>query len=422
MKNRHRAIHILALTLLPALTAHGAIAFEKSTNVGRSPNFWYEPILSSDTHILAFDERQGVVVPTGRLHVQRLNRWDDIVALDARAVGSAKIDSHMVYFDKATKGKGRVTLSAEIEFDQPIVGFVADDRLFAISNPLFAPNPTHKEAPAKARWSLEEKQSWTPLDVVTLLSPTRIRLNWTNESATDPLRVFTSAGPLPAAARQMPRLVCIGDSITQGGKRDRTELTYRWPLAGLFHAAGLNIDFVGSRRQGLHADAVWPDREGQPFDADHEGYYGAKTASVRDKLVATLPTFSAPDIALIHLGTNDQKATDHAAAVAGPLEEIIGLLRARNPRVTVLLGHLNFNAGNALTIRPLVEDVAARLTTPESPVVTLHHYRGWRENPKGDSPDTFDWAHPNPSGQKKMADAWFSALQSFLPPHSTPTP
>ena len=80
MKNRHRAIHILALTLLPALTAHGAIIFEKSTNVSRAPNFWYEPILSSDTHILAFDERQGVVVPTGRLDVQRLNRWDDIVA------------------------------------------------------------------------------------------------------------------------------------------------------------------------------------------------------------------------------------------------------------------------------------------------------------------------------------------------------
>jgi lysophospholipase L1-like esterase len=326
----------------------------------------------------------------------------------------------MVYFDKATKGKGRVTLSAEIEFEQPIVGFVADDRLFAISNPFFAPNPTHKEAPAKARWSLEEKQSWTPLDAVTLLSPTRIRLNWTNESATDPLRVFTSASPLAASSREMPRLVCIGDSITQGGKRERAELTYRWPLAALLHAAGLDIDFVGSRRQGLHTDAVWPDQNGQPFDADHEGYYGAKTARVRDKLAVTLPTFPAPDIALIHLGTNDQKATDHVEAVARPLEEIIALLRARNPRVTVLLGHLNFNAGNALTIRPLVEDVAARLTTPESPVVTVHHCRHWREDPKGASPDTFDWAHPNASGQKKMADAWFSALQPFLPPHSAP--
>jgi hypothetical protein len=35
-----------------------------------------------------------------------------------------------------------------------------------------------------------------------MLSPTRIRIMWTNESATDPLRVLTSAGPLPAADRQ----------------------------------------------------------------------------------------------------------------------------------------------------------------------------------------------------------------------------
>lgn len=201
MKKR-RVRNIFFIALLAASASDGAIVFEKSTNVGRAPNFWYEPIQSSDTQLLGFDERQGVAVPNGRLQVQRLNHWDDIVGLDSREVGSAKIDSHMLYFDKATKGKGRVTLIAEIEFDQPIVGFIADDRLFAVTNPLFAPSPTHKAAPAPARWSLEEKQSWTPLDLVTMLSPTRIRIMWTNESATDPLRVLTSAGPLPAADRQ----------------------------------------------------------------------------------------------------------------------------------------------------------------------------------------------------------------------------
>jgi len=28
--------------------------------------------------------------------------------------------------------------------------------------------------------------------------------------------------------------------------------------------------------------------------------------------------------------------------------------------------------------------------------------------------DTFDWAHPNPQGQMKMAKAWFNALTPFL--------
>ncbi len=176
------------------------VVWDKSVNVSPAPNFWYEPIVSSDTQILAFVEKEGVLIPSGRLEVQRLNRWDEIEGLDTRDVGGARIDSHMVYFDKATKGRGRVTLAAEVEFSDPIVGFVADDRLFAVTNPLFVPNPTHKEAPAPARWSLEEKRNWTPLDVVTLLSPTRIRVEWTNESATDALRVFTSRDALPAAA------------------------------------------------------------------------------------------------------------------------------------------------------------------------------------------------------------------------------
>ena len=143
--------------MLPPVAAE--IVWDKSVNVVPAPNFWYTPILSSDTRIQAFVEKQEVVMPSGRLEVQRLNRWDDIDGLDTREVGGARIDSHMVYFDKATQGRGRVTLSAEVEFSDPIVGFVADDRLFAVTNPLFAPNPTHKEAPAHARWSLEDRRT-----------------------------------------------------------------------------------------------------------------------------------------------------------------------------------------------------------------------------------------------------------------------
>ncbi len=202
----------LAAGLLLSVPAPAAIDFARSHGVSRAANFWYQPIESSDARILAFDERQGVVVPAGFLGVQQLNRWDDIATLDRVDTGNTPVNSHMVYFDKATKGQGRVTIAAEVEFDTPIVGFVADDRLFAATNPLFAPAPTHKEAPAAARWSLEEKQSWTPLDLVTVLSPTRIRIVWTNESATDALRVFTAR--LPAGEPKPVRLLFAGSSST----------------------------------------------------------------------------------------------------------------------------------------------------------------------------------------------------------------
>ncbi len=213
------------------------------------------------------------------------------------------------------------------------------------------------------------------------------------------------------------RIICIGDSITQGGRRERDEFTYRWPLFNLLASHGLQFDFIGTRTAGLHPEATWPDSPvGTPFDPDHEGYYGAKTAYVADRLAENLPTLPPPDVALIHLGTNNQKSEDYAADIVQPLERIVALLRARNPRVIVLIGHLNFNDGAALTIRPLVEEMALRLDTAASPVVTVHHYRGWKEKPDVADTDTFDWAHPNPQGQRRMAEAWFAALLPYLPP------
>jgi len=124
------------------------------------------------------------------------------------------------------------------------------------------------------------------------------------------------------------RILCVGDSITQGGRTGREEYTYRLPLQRLLHDAHVKYDFVGSRNAGLDQGATWPDvAEGVPFDPDHEGYYGAKT---------------------------------------------------------------------------------------ESPVVTVQHYKGWFEMPDKPQSDTYDWAHPNPQGQMKMAKAWLNAPTPFL--------
>lgn len=219
-----------------------------------------------------------------------------------------------------------------------------------------------------------------------------------------------------AAAAEPARIICIGDSITQGGRTGREEFTYRWPLFVMLKKSGVNFDFIGSRREGLDSNVKWPaSYKGSPFDSDHEGYYGAKTAVVRDKLRKTLPGLPAPDIALIHLGTNDQHAKNHTAAVVKPLKDIIRQLRKKNPNVVILVGHLNFNDGQALEIRPLVEKMAAEMNTPQSPVITVHHYKGWNEKPDTKNTDTFDWAHPNAKGQRKMAKAWFAAMKPYLP-------
>ncbi len=221
------------------------------------------------------------------------------------------------------------------------------------------------------------------------------------------------------AEKQTPyRILCVGDSITQGGRTDCEEYTYRLPLQRLLNEAGVKYDFVGSRKTGLNPDAVWPDvAKDIPFDPDHEGYYGVRTKAVVEKVMAAWnDTTPPPDAVLIHLGTNDQGNTPHNETVQKPIREFIAFLRTKNPTVVILLGHLNLNdSEGANAIRPLVEAIATEFSTPGSPVVTVHHYLGWIEKPDALGSDTFDWVHPNPQGQAKMAKAWLTALTPFLP-------
>jgi len=209
------------------------------------------------------------------------------------------------------------------------------------------------------------------------------------------------------------RILYVGNSITQGKIKARDEFTYRLPLQQLLHEARIAYQFIGSQRTGLDGGTAWPDvAEGVPFDPRHEGYYGNKTAQVVEKVIdAWVPDHPAPDFVLVHLGTNDQENRPHEATVVAPLDRFITYTRAQNPEVVILLGHLNFNdSDGANTIRPLVEQLATSRTTSASPVETVNHYRGWHENPDHPDTDTFDWAHPNPKGQRKMAANWWATM------------
>jgi lysophospholipase L1-like esterase len=218
------------------------------------------------------------------------------------------------------------------------------------------------------------------------------------------------------------RIVCIGDSITQGGKRDRKEYTYRWPLFQMLVDGGIPFNFIGSLKGGLHADAKWPtEYKGVPFDPDHEGVYGIKTIGALERLPEAMEKWTAtPDIALIHLGTNDQSAKNYDQAVKDPLRQIIRLLRMQNPNIVILLGHLMFNdSPGAFRIMASVSELRKEMDTQESPVRIVQHYQGWNEQPQLINSDTFDWAHPNPTGQRKMAKKWMEAMQPWLkPPHN----
>ncbi|WP_319592468.1 SGNH/GDSL hydrolase family protein [uncultured Draconibacterium sp.] len=221
-----------------------------------------------------------------------------------------------------------------------------------------------------------------------------------------------------APPNKQVNILCLGDSITQGGKRDRQEYTYRLPLQIILQKEKVNFDFIGSRKMGLHEDATWPEiATNVAFDPDHEGYYGNKTADACRKAIEAYDSYNRPpDFILVHLGTNDQNSENFEKIVGQPLREMICFFREKNPNVIVLMGHLNFNDSEAaFEIRNVVEDLAEELDTKRSPVITVHHYQGWHENPKDIYADTFDWAHPNLKGQEKMAINWWINMKKFLP-------
>jgi acyl-CoA thioesterase I len=205
------------------------------------------------------------------------------------------------------------------------------------------------------------------------------------------------------------RIVPIGDSITQGGKREAKQYTYRWPLARMLEDEGVEFEFIGTRTEGVDPDARWPG----PFDADHEGYYGATSAYVRDRLRDDLPRLPPPDIALIDLGTNDDP-DDIVNATIRPLEDIVAMLRARNPQVAVCVALIPAKALRGFFLHLRVTAAAKRLSTAESPVVAVAQDVGWNADPQDPSGDTFDGVHPNLKGQRKMAEQWLSAMRPLI--------
>ena len=199
------------------------------------------------------------------------------------------------------------------------------------------------------------------------------------------------------------KIICIGDSITQGGNANDEEFTYRLPLYRLLKQKGFNVDFIGTRNHGLNGAFHWP----SDFDPDHEGFYGASTDEVRRSLKADLPKLPAPDIAIIDLGSNDQ-GEDVEKAVINPRTDIIFLLRARNPQVKILIIQIpgmfkNFGM-HFWTWR-----MAQELSQQESPIITIPMYLGWDTKD-----DTFEGVHPNIKGQYKMAAAIFSELEPLI--------
>jgi len=219
------------------------------------------------------------------------------------------------------------------------------------------------------------------------------------------------AGPALAAAPL--RIVCHGDSVTQGrgdhtggGAEWTPTFSYRYPLRNLLVDAGAQVDFVGSLQTGS-------------FDPDHEGHWGWKAAEVAKKLPEWMAGYT-PDVALVLLGANDitgKTPEEHRAGierVRGAMTDIFATFRKKNDKVAILLGQCFQEWAPFPALRTAMAELAKAKSTAESPIVIVDHSTGWVSDPKKPDTTTVDWVHPNPAGDEKPARNWFAALTPFL--------
>src|SRR5690606_33844955 len=109
-------------------------------------------------------------------------------------------------------------------------------------------------------------------------------------------------------------------------------------------------DFVGTRRgvtsNGGDCSPAQSVTNGTPpnpeFDLDHQAYWGWCTEMVTAALPAQLLSLATagrtPDIALVHLGTNDiTQQSETASTVRGELGALIAALRNANSGIRILL-------------------------------------------------------------------------------------
>jgi hypothetical protein len=209
------------------------------------------------------------------------------------------------------------------------------------------------------------------------------------------------------AAHAVIRIMPLGDSITYdarysdmdhprpAGKRS----AYRNYLWYFLEDAGYPADFVGSQIAGQD---IRP-----PFDPENEGHPGWTTYDIAEHAYEYMAN-SAPDIVLLHIGTND-RTTTNPAGVGLILDEIDQYEHDSNHHIKVfvalIIDRQEHDGRIEIFNRRLKDLLLQRIAAGDDIVIVdMYHEAGLTEK------DYADNTHPNNNGYYKMAKMWYTAL------------
>jgi GDSL-like Lipase/Acylhydrolase family len=225
----------------------------------------------------------------------------------------------------------------------------------------------------------------------------------------------SSAAPGPPSGRS-PRIMIVGDSITEGSSGD---YTWQYRLYEHLRADGVRPRMVGpyhwlfNNVTKVEGDQTYADPR---FERANDASWGMTLLHEKDVIGAKVATYQ-PDYLLVLLGLDDLywygiSQPDMAANLAS----FIAAARGARPHIRIVLGlvppdiHQQTNPAFAASVARFnhtISATASRLSTVRQPIAVARD--GARINV---ATDLWDGTHPNANGEIKIAAAFADVLAS----------
>jgi len=221
-----------------------------------------------------------------------------------------------------------------------------------------------------------------------------------------PFGTYASGLLLPAVINIAP----YGNSITQAASNQQS---YRYQLWKKLIDANISFDFVGSMNTNYSGNPTRADYKGKKFDPDHEGHWGWRADEILNSMGTWLTKYT-PDMVLFHIGSNDCIQNQDLNSTVNELTQIVTKLRNDNKNVIIFMATLipcNASAQAATNVNNLntkIKTLVTQLNTELSPVILVDQNSGIT------SSDLYDGVHPGPTGEEKMAQKWFDAINKVI--------
>ncbi|MFC5145829.1 FG-GAP-like repeat-containing protein [Streptomyces aureoversilis] len=205
-----------------------------------------------------------------------------------------------------------------------------------------------------------------------------------------------SAGTAVAKNWKVPRLAVmpLGDSITHGA-RSSNEAGYRADLWNQLAPHAGKLDFVGSERHGTLPDG------------DHEGHWGWRISGLTANIDQWLPA-AAPNVVLLHIGTNDLHDDYRPDTAPRRLGELMDKITEQAPGMTVLVSSLV--PSTDARAQKHIERFNAALPQLVAERQSKGRHVGYVDMGAVTTNDLADDLHPKDSGYAKMADAFAAGV------------